>query len=102
MAMTTKRYTRQFKAYAVQFARESDKPIAEVARELGVRYQTLYDWMWKAGVVGNAPEKRRRASMAPSAAEVELRRVQRELDEVKEENELLKKWAAFSTKKTSN
>ena len=100
MATKTNRYTRLFKANAVRLASESNKPIAEIARELSVPYGTLYNWMWKAGVVGNRAEKR--PTMEQSMAEAEVHRLRRELQDAKMENDFLKKWAAFSTNKTSN
>jgi transposase len=92
----SKRYSVEFKANAVRLANESEKPIAEVARDLGVPYQTLYQW------VSNAGNAERRASVnsstrggAPESAEEEARRLRRELEEVKRERDFLKKAAAF-------
>ena len=102
MVQKSRRYSAAFKANAMRLAKEPDKSIADVARELGVPYGTLYNWMWKVGAVGQSGEARGRATMSPSEAELQLRRVQRELDDLKMENDFLKKWAAFSTKRTSN
>ncbi|MFQ5545465.1 MAG: transposase, partial [Acidiferrobacterales bacterium] len=38
------RYTKEFKLEAVRLADESDKPMTEVARELGVRVNQIYKW----------------------------------------------------------
>lgn len=88
-----KRYTPEFRARAIQFCEDSDRPIAEVARELGVAYQTLYQWMLKAGKAGG----RARVDQEPveETKEEELRRVRRELEHVKLERDFLKKAAAF-------
>src|SRR5689334_19067153 len=44
MGTKAKQYTRAFAARAVQHCEASDKPIAEVARDLNVEYATLYGW----------------------------------------------------------
>jgi transposase len=94
VAKKAKRYTREFKARAIRLCEESGKPIAEVARDLDVPYQTLYQWMLQAGKAGGAAA----SASAPAAAETpaeEVRRLRRELDEVKMERDFLKKAAAF-------
>lgn len=94
MAKKAKKYTREFRARAVRLCEESGRPIAEVARDLEVAYQTLYQWMLQAGKAGGAAA----AQSAPPAAETpaeEIRRLRRELDEVKMERDFLKKAAAF-------
>lgn len=103
MATKTKWRTPEFKANAVRLAQESDKPITEVARDLGISYGTLYNWMWKAGVVGNRAETKTGASTSSSASssDQEVRRLRRQVEELTMERDLLKKWVAFSTKKTS-
>jgi len=42
-----KTYTAEFRASAVKLANESDKPIAQTARELGVNENTLHTWINK-------------------------------------------------------
>jgi transposase len=85
-----KKYTRQFKERAVRLASESGRPISETALELGVKYQTLYQWMQKAGKAGATAEDAR-----PTTIEDELRRTQRELEEMRQERDFLKKAVAF-------
>ncbi len=41
---TRKSFTKEFKAEAVRRLEQSDKPAAELARELGVRCNQLYKW----------------------------------------------------------
>ena len=62
-----RRFSPQFKAEAVQMVIETGKPIAEVARDLGIRDGTLGNWV-NAGC-GNGPGKRtgRKTSTAPQA-----------------------------------
>lgn len=89
-----KQYSASFRANAVRLARESERPVPEVARDLDVPYQTLWTWLQK-------DEKARSRDGAGSAgattetAEEEVRRLRRELDEVRMERDFLKKAAAF-------
>jgi len=39
-----KSYTREFKLEAVRLLDESDQPITDIARQLGVRRNLLYKW----------------------------------------------------------
>ena len=44
---TMKKYPAEFKERAVQLAVESEQPIAQTARDLGVNENTLHTWMGK-------------------------------------------------------
>ena len=44
MAKVQKVYTREFKEQAVQLAQTSGKPIAQVARELGISDTSIHQW----------------------------------------------------------
>lgn len=86
-----RRYTAEFKANAIELASQSTKPIAQVAMDLDVPYQTLYQWLRKAGKLGLVIEPR-----APGeSADDENRRLRRELEDVRRERDFLKKAAAF-------
>jgi transposase len=39
-----KTYSREFKIEAVRLAEESDRPVTQIARELGVRQNQIYKW----------------------------------------------------------
>lgn len=47
MAETRRKFDREFREGAVQTVRETGKPIAQVARELGVNAGTLANWVAK-------------------------------------------------------
>jgi transposase-like protein len=85
-----RRFSPQFKAEAVQMVIETGKPIAEIARDLGVNDGTLGNWV-KAWRDAN-PEPRQPLSpierVRVSELEEENRRLRMEL-------EFLKKVAAF-------
>jgi transposase len=85
-----RRFSPQFKAEAVQMVLETGRPIAEVARDLGIHDGTLGNWVnaW------------RRAHPKPDQplTPVERARVKEMEDEIRRlrlENEFLKKAAAF-------
>lgn len=89
-----KRYSKEFKLEAVRLAQAGDKPVTQIARELGVRVNQLYKWKKELGdKAGDAfPGKGRQGSK-----DAELTALRRELERVKAENEILKKAALYST-----
>jgi len=49
-----KTYTREFKQEAVRLMETTDRPAAEVAMELGIRRNQLYEWKQQLAVKGEA------------------------------------------------
>jgi transposase len=94
MSRQRKRYTREFKVEALRLVRESGKPVAQVARELGIQTNLLHTWRRKEenGVV---PEGAFPGNGVVSGAAAENRRLRRELEQVKKERDFLKKAAAY-------
>jgi transposase len=101
METRVKAYTKTYVARAVRLCDESNRPISEVARDLGVEYATLYGWMKKAGRTRKRLDAATPAVPAPVAPQTdavtraELEQLRRELEEVKKERDFLKKAAAF-------
>lgn len=89
------RFSREFKLEAVRLLDEGKKPPAELARELGIRRNQLYKWKEAADQHGEAafPGQGRRCTRGTAAEEIT--RLKRELIKVTEENDILKKAAAF-------
>ncbi|MEO6715537.1 MAG: transposase [Mycobacteriales bacterium] len=90
MSEKRRKFSPQFKAAAVQMVIETGKPVAEVARDLGVNDGTLGNWVaaW------------RDANPEPATASTPIERARvSELEEenrrLRMENEFLKKSAAF-------
>ena len=96
----TKRQTfsREFKREAVRLLELGDKTGAQLARELGVKRNQLYKWKDEIDTHGDDafPGHGRRPSQETQAAE--NARLKQELAKVQEENEILKKAAAFFAK----
>ena len=57
MGSARKKYTEEYKAEAVEFVISSGRPIAEVARNLGINEGTLANWVNKAKKNGTVQEK---------------------------------------------
>ena len=85
-----RKFSPQFKAEAVQMVIETGKPIAEVARDLGIHDGTLGNWVnaWRR----EHPEPEKALSPVERARVEELEDENRRL---RMENEFLKKAAAF-------
>jgi transposase len=98
MGTKAKLYTRAFTERAVRLCEESNRPISEVARDLGVEYATLYGWMKKAGKTKRRegpPDPPKAAAGSPAALQAEIERLKRELEHTKKQLEFAKKAAAF-------
>lgn len=89
-----RKFDKEFKLEAVRLVTERGRKVAEVARSLGVHENLLYRWknQYSDDPVGSFPGKGR---LKPH--EEELRRLQRELTDTREERDILKKaLAVFS------
>lgn len=90
-----KRFSKEFKLEAVRLIGEGKKPAVELAWELGIRRNQPYKWKEKIDKHGgSAFPERGRCCVRGSEAE-EIIRLRRDLEKIKEENEILKKAAAF-------
>lgn len=93
-----KTYTKEFKVEAIRLAAESDKPVTQVARELGVRVNQIYKWRKQLEEKQDSAFSGRRAAKDQDA---EIRRLKKALAASQEENEFLKKTAVFFAKNQS-
>lgn len=88
-------FDQQFKIDAVRLATEGSKPVAEVARELGVNRNVLDRWKRTLAKVPATTAFPGNGNL--SAEKKEIEELRRELARVKEEREILKKaMAVFS------
>jgi transposase len=88
MAKVQKTYTREFKEEAVRLAQTSGKPIAQIARELGISDSAIHGWRKELAEHGKDafPGKGHQTEL-----EEENRRLKRELERVQQERDILKK-----------
>lgn len=84
-------YTREFKLEAVRLLRQGEKPVAQVARELGVKRTLLYRWREASATAGDGAFS---GKPGPKPSD-EVTRLKRELATVQEERDILKKAAAY-------
>lgn len=91
-------YSSEFKVSAVKLAVESDKPTAQIARDLGVNDNTLYGWV-KQYSSSNKTNQNNMNINNESCFE-ENKRLKKELAIVKQERDLLKKAAAYFAKES--
>ena len=85
-----RRFTAGYKAEAVKRLGESGKGLQEVADELGVHVNQLGTWRNEQRAVGSAEALARQRAEA-----AELARLRREVKRLEQENEILKRAAAF-------
>ncbi len=85
-------YTREFKMEAVRLIIEKGYSIAEASRNLGVEYSVLRRWKKQLSA---DPQNAFPGKGRLKAPDEELRRLQNELDRVKEERDILKKALAY-------
>ena len=88
MQKVQKTYTPEFKREAVRLAQTSGKPIAQVARELGISDTSIHQWRKELAENGQEafPGKGHQ-----TALEEENRRLKRENEILRQEREVLKK-----------
>ena len=86
-----RQFTNEFKLEAVKLAERGERPIAQVARELGLHETVLRRWMarygWRADGGRVTPEEHE-----------ELIRLRREVRRVTEERDILKKAVSIFSK----
>src|SRR2546429_3238166 len=87
---TMKKYPAAFKERAVKLAADSDQPIAQTARDLGVNENTLHTWIGKYHRM-----ERREKEVHDEHLYEELKRLRKENARLKEERDILKKAAAY-------
>jgi transposase len=85
-----RRFTAEYKAEAVRRPEESGKGLQAVADELGVHADQLRGWRNERLAAGTAEALARQEAEA-----AELARLRRENERLEQENEILKRAAAF-------
>ena len=87
------RYAKEFKVEAVRLLNIGDKPASELARELGVKRSLLYRWKDQLKENGESAFSGSGRSKIDQLSEVS--RLKKELKDVTEERDILKKAAAY-------
>ena len=88
-------YPAEFRRDAVALVCSSDKTVTQIARELGLNRETLRQWVKQDRIDQGEAEG------LTSGERDELRRLRREVAELRMERELLKQAAVFFAKETT-
>jgi len=88
-------YAPAFRAEAVRLVRQGTKSMAQIARELEISSETLRLWRKRADI----DDGLRHDGLTTEETE-EVRRLRREVTQLREEREILVKAAAFFAKET--
>lgn len=83
-------YPKEFREGALQLVREGERPVADVARQLGIAESCLRRWIKQAEL-----DRGQRDDGLTTREQEELRRLRRENARLKQEKEILRKAAAF-------
>lgn len=82
--MAAIRFTEEFRVEAIRQVTERNRSVAEVSAALGVSTHSLYAWI-----------KKQQKPAISSSSDIEIKRLQAELNRVTEERDILKKAAAY-------
>jgi len=85
-------YPSEFKESSVKLELESDQPMAQTARDLGVNPNTLYGWVSQYSESSSSQSSTLRTD---EHLYDELKRLKKENARLKEERDILKKAAAY-------
>jgi transposase len=87
-----KHYDKQFKEEAIQLVLNQKRPVAAVARELGVHHTTLHKWI---NLFKEYKEDAFPGSGNLRNEDEEIRRLKKKIADLQEENAILKKATAI-------
>ena len=97
-----RQFTREFKLEAVRLVSEGNESVTEVAERLGIRPDMLRNW--KRQVAGLPPAQKNNIFKGAGKArgtEEEIKRLRREVEQLQQERDFLKKAAAYFAKERS-
>ena len=86
-------YTQEFRDSSVKLAMESKNTIAQTARDLGVKVNTLHSWIYK-----HSGSKASAVTKGDDTLQAELKKLKKEIAQVTIERDILKKAAAYFAK----
>lgn len=88
-----KKYPDELKERSVRLVFESGRPIAHVARDLGVKYESLRQWVRQAEA-----DAGKRSDLLTGSEREHLKALEREVRELRKANEILKAASVFFAK----
>ncbi len=97
MSRKRRAFSAEYKAEVVKLVRDGDKSIGQVCRELDLTESAVRKWVAQGEVdAGRGP-----SGMLTSEEHEELRRLRREITQLRMEREVLKKATAFFVKEST-
>lgn len=88
-------HPKEFRADAVALARRGDAPVAKIAKDLGISESCLRNWMKAADISDGTREG------VPVKESAELRELRKRNRLLEQENEILRRAAAYFAKEIS-
>ena len=88
MGKIQKVYTKEFKVEAVRLVKSSGKPVAQIARELGISDSAIFQWQKQLAAKGSDAFP---GTGHQSTLNEENHRLKRELEITRQERDILKK-----------
>jgi len=88
---TRRRFTAEFKAETVKLVKQSDRTMAAIAMELGISAKSVGEWVRLSEESGDSISEDER---------IELKRLRKEVRELRMEKEILAKATAFFAKES--
>lgn len=99
MAEKRRQFTREFKLEAVRLVTSGERKLEDLARDLGIRPDMLRGWKKQAeGRAGLSNDDVFPGNGKLTSKDEEIRALRRELEEVKQERDFLKKAATYFAK----
>ena len=92
-------YDKQFKMASVKHAQSTDQSVSEVAKTLGISGSTLRRWINEYDQYGESAFPGQGNALFNSTYEV--KKLQKQIEDLKMENEILKKLQAFLKQKNA-
>lgn len=94
----TKAYPESFRKEAVRLADQPDRTAADVARELGIHVGQIYNWRTQFNKLSKGQFTVADGTNYSKDESVEMRKLKKEIAQLKEERDFLKKATAYFAK----
>ena len=91
------KYPEKFRRDALELVKSSGRPIAEVARSLGISEATLWNWVKQAR---DASERGADPDALTESERDELKRLRRQVIELETDTEILRRAATYFARET--
>ena len=95
-----RKYSQEFKLEALELLQRGDKSAGQIERELGITPGLLGKWRARYQLVIQEGQPSQIGPSDMEAAKAEIRRLQRELADVEEERNILKKALSIFSRKS--